>query len=710
MKTNQKIHNSAKMTENSNSPVIGSLEDIMLGEVDTNQPALNPVPPSTEHRLPQDKKPTGHNQQTPLHNTQFSDNYECDNHNFEDMKKKDESSRPLLYRNPHLQYLHLGSPESPAKTMPQIHPQTAVARYCSQPMVLHPLGVRDELHRSLAEQKVRDKYAVRSPDSLSLSPASRNKMCPQKRKRDDIFEPGPIRKEEEEEEKEEEEFEENEPTNDNILRIIPSEEGIKQTKLRKLISSTSLRVPQRNMIPNLFVLKKTNDKRGKTTKKERAEKEAAFFLKHTNGDNYSFEHGVNSTCSSCGSNGDRCFIYDRRQGDTVCTNCSVVQSQCQITEDPRQTHYQEINEEVEGSRATCTSSRRAYISEKLRQFSNTEPRIPDEDLSVIRNVYHSLRRDYHTDGPYHHSILKREDNSTRLNRIRSWFTDKEEDFTKATVKGLLKFIDKDLGRKNSGVPFVKKYLERWTQIKEYFCGTTYYERFIASKPPPGLCDFLLRAAVLVSEIYDDPIQKRCALEYNGPINNLDPTCSSSSSSSSSEEAGCCGWLRVLVGRKQEAAAAVVINEDIEEEKREKKKQLKSDAKRMVSRNIPSINVLFLILLYMYGEDALEDHGWYYVSKNMHNLTFPDEKQKITQAQLKKYNSPLRNFQIHRKFLIYANNNLHSVLSTIYQSAGLDLKDGIRLPETLEELIEIAARNTAAYQYPIPSSLYPSFSD
>jgi hypothetical protein len=45
--------------------------------------------------------------------------------------------------------------------------------------------------------------------------------------------------------------------------------------------------------------------------------------------------------------------------------------------------------------------------------------------------------------------------------------------------------------------------------------------------------------------------------------------------------------------------------------------------------MPSIDLLFLMILFADGEDTLEVHGWYFVKKIMHQYTFslPDFEDK-----------------------------------------------------------------------------------
>lgn len=562
-----------------------------------------------------------------------------------------------------------------------------VTKYRCSPVFLQPLGVRASrksapygLDKSSEVEKAGFQCVVPLPET--------NKKCPKKRKFEEIT----GEKEEEEEETENNEgrviFEEEEP--ELLYEHSTSSSSSKVHKLRKLVQGAYLRVPLRNKIPNMFIPKKTDDRRGKATKKSKQEKQKAFFLRHgvTNNTNYSEEYGVDSTCHNCGGDGDRCFIYDRRQGDTVCKNCSVVQKNIKIFEN----HSKKTEASLEREKAPqFSSSRRAYISEKLRQFSNTEPRINDQDLSIIRNTYYNLRKDFNSDHPRRPSVLNgpAKETSSRVKSIREWFTPKEEDLTKARVRGLLKFIDKELGhlKKPGSISFVKKYLERWTQLKAYFCGDRYYYDAIASRPNAQLLQFMLQMALLVSEVYDNKELREAALNYTGPVVNLHE--SSTDSSDGSGDVRCCGWLKEMLERKNNNNQEGEVEVKLERE----------------SKNIPSINILFLILLFMYDETTLECHGWYYVSKNMHQLTFPQlnrRKVKVnSKAQSQKFDTIVQNFHAHRKFLIYINNNFQVLLTEIFDNAGLDLSSGIKLPSSLEELVQISARNSAAYQFQIP---------
>lgn len=409
-------------------------------------------------------------------------------------------------------------------------------------------------------------------------------------------------------------------------------------KIRSKISSLKLRVPSRNRIPNIFVTKKTHDRRGKLTKLERERKNRDFFLNLGISQNtlISGEHGVNARCSSCHCDGDRFFIYDYHQGDTICTNCSVVQSQSLLTLEDQNPKYLE-------KRKRSGDSRGAYIAEKIRQFSNSEPRISDQDLWYIRNVYHHLCSDFNSD----HSVLKRLQDHPCVSRIRSWFEPKEEDLTKRNIRGLLNFIDKTIISDSQEISysFRKKYLERWTQIKAYLCGHHYYYNFISDKPSERLRDFMLRIATLVSFVFQEQ------QSYEDP------------------EEDCCSLLK-------------------------KKK-----------KNIPNLDLLFLMILYADGEDTLEAYGWYFVSKNMHEYAAlekrhldksPEELEALRGK--KKFSAILQNFASHKKILMHINTNYTKTLCDILDDAGVEPSNSLRIPENLQTLVNIAALNKSAYQF------------
>lgn len=477
-------------------------------------------------------------------------------------------------------------------------------------------------------------------------------------------------------------------------RKLEEEDGYEITKKSPSLHLPSLRTPIRNCIPSYFVPKKLSDKRGKK--------------KSNNTDHQNtILHGTsnNIICDCCHNDDPGRFIRDC-QKCLVCQDCGVVK----VSEVAFENELQEMQKKNKQG-----YKRRSYLGERLRQFSDSEPRIPEPDLETIRYAYARLREAFNQDHPlFKKSTSKREKYIERLVRT---FTDREEDLTKQHIKTLLDFIDHSMDPsvgivKQEKLPsFKKKYLERWAQIKKYFCGDRYYFTDLVTKPNERILDLIFKLSTLVTLIYDnkeqrdyilatsrysyikeeedeeflEEIEKRLKIEEEGtPF-----------TSSSEEEVECCGLT--LGGGKRGVTTTPskcyrYLDDPIPPKKGEK-------------RNMPSIDLLFLMILFADGEDTLEVHGWYFVKKIMHQYTFSlpgFEDKTVSEVLLErkkkretKYNALRLDFLVLKKILTHINQDHRAALDNIAEFIG----EQIETPKNIGQLIKITAKNKSLYQFP-----------
>lgn len=103
--------------------------------------------------------------------------------------------------------------------------------------------------------------------------------------------------------------------------------------------------------------------------------------------------------------------------------------------------------------------RENHLAELLKQATDTDPRIPEEDLDVIEEAFmdcHYRPTNGDTDAPYN--------------------------FGPGDVRALIRALNDEAK--------VKKYSERWLQVKRYLCGEDLYDEFCTDEPlmPVGLCE------------------------------------------------------------------------------------------------------------------------------------------------------------------------------------------------------------------------------
>lgn len=402
----------------------------------------------------------------------------------------------------------------------------------------------------------------------------------------------------------------------------------KRHRLFQKIEETKIRLPWKNSIPNLFVSKKENDKRGK--KRSVSGNYSNFPQQlNTNSPVHSdarINYSSSDHCSGCGSLPDR-WITFRREGTTVCQDCSIVQSDQVIDQVP----------DTPPAKMAQKGERRAYLSEKIRQMANEEPRIPQHDLEIIRRVHDELVCVADQDPDY----FERWSNPRGPIPLRRPIRVEEEKITREDVKELLRFIDRlKIPPKHKSVSFRKKYLERWQQIKVALTGSHYYYNHVANKPTEELLDKLLKTGTLVTEIYDtDKLYI-----FGSPPPHPDDDC--------------CPLLK---------------------------------KKPSAKKNVPNLDILFLLVLYNIDEHFLELHGWYWVSKTMHLYAYasPAQREKYRQT---KFASVVEDYKRYKKILRYCNHHYPKLIET-----ALDQTQFV-LPDSLETLVHIAARNETAYQY------------
>lgn len=448
---------------------------------------------------------------------------------------------------------------------------------------------------------------------------------------------------------------------------------------------TSLRTPIRNCIPNHFVPKKIIDRRGKKKSKQSVNN-------NTNSDNGS---DYDLICTSCGNNDYSRFIQDK-QNCPVCENCGTVKTS-------EVTYFKELSQ-VQTEDKQCYQ-RRSYLSERLRQFANAEPRISEPDLEVIRYTYARLCEAFNEG----HPLFKR---STRTRKkyikgIVEHFTPREEDITKQHIKSLLDFIDGSMDKVVSVHPygtekrpsFKKKYLERWAQIKRYFCGDTYYYKFIVSKPQQETIDLMFKVATLVTVVYETPEQYNFVLETDvyskSAKEEEDPEFLAATLHLPDKpvEFDCCGVSYSFIKTRP---VPLMLDDPPPLHENKKKK------------NIPSLDLLFLMILYGDCDDSLEVHGWYFVKKIMHEYTYelPEYDpsipiKDILESRKKKRDTKFaalrRDFLTLKKILTHLNTQHSKTLSELPELENSIL----RIPKSIPELVRIAAKNTASYQFEIP---------
>lgn len=401
----------------------------------------------------------------------------------------------------------------------------------------------------------------------------------------------------------------------------------KRHRLFQKIEDTKIRLPWKNSIPNLFVSKKENDKRGK--------KRVSGNSNNTNSPIHDARINYSSSdhCSGCGSLPDR-WISFRREGTTVCQDCSIVQSGQIIDQVP----------DTPPTKMAQKGERRAYLSEKIRQMANEEPRIPQHDLEIIRRVHDEFVCLADQDPNY----FERWSNPRGPIPLRRPIRVEEEKITREDVKELLRFIDHlKIPPKHKSVSFRKKYLERWQQIKVALTGSHYYYNHVANKPTEELLDRLLKTGTLVTEIYDT--DKSIIFPSSPPP-----------PPEKEDDDDCCPLL-------------------------------KKKGKPGPKKNVPNLDILFLLILYNIDEQFLELHGWYWVSKTMHLYAYasPAQREKYRQT---KFASVVEDYKRYKKILRYCNQHYPKLIET-----ALDQTQFI-LPDSLETLVHIAARNETAYQY------------
>lgn len=452
---------------------------------------------------------------------------------------------------------------------------------------------------------------------------------------------------------------------------------------KKEIRLPSLRTPIRNCIPNYFVPRKILDQRGK-------KKSNRLVVNQQQQDGT--HHDL--ICDCCHNHDPSRFTQDS-QNCPVCEDCGVVQTS-QITYSNELQESQKKNSQG--------YKRRSYLGERLRQFSDSEPRIPEPDLQTIRYTYARLREAFDQGHPlFKKSPHKRE---KYIERLVESFTTREEDTTKQHIKALLDFIDHSMDTpgilkksEEKRSSFKKKYLERWAQIKKYFCGDSYYFNNLVTKPNERILDLMFKLATLVTMVYENKSQRDYILStprYHYVREEEDEEffeeVSGEFTSSSSSSDGCCCGLFSQQPREQQN-----LDRFLDDPVNINKK-----------RNMPSIDLLFLMILFADGEDSLEVHGWYFVKKIMHEYTFKlptlsssppgksvrgilEERKKKRDS---KFNALRVDFLILKKILTHLNQDFKTTLDNIPEF----VEESIKTPKNIGQLVKIAARNKDLYQY------------
>jgi len=458
---------------------------------------------------------------------------------------------------------------------------------------------------------------------------------------------------------------------------------------KDLLQLPSLRTPIRNCIPSYFVPKKISDQRGK-----KKSNPSLSSNQQQNGTCYDI------ICDCCHNHDPSRFIQDS-QNCPVCQDCGVVK----VSE---VTYCDELQESQKKN--TQCYKRRSYLGERLRQFSDSEPRIPEPDLETIRYAYARLREAFDQNHPlFKKSASKRE---KHIKRLVESFTNREEDTTKQHIKTLLDFIDhsmdapgiiKNNGKEDKRPSFKKKYLERWAQIKKYFCGDRYYFKHLVTKPNERILDLMFKVSTLVTVIYENKQQRDFILStprYQNVREEEDEefleevSGEFTSSSSSSSDGGCCPGIFLSSSPKK-----------TKQQQEEPELYLEDPANINKKRNMPSIDLLFLMILFADGEDTLEVHGWYFVKKIMHEYTYnlptlsPEKsfRQVLEERKKKrdsKYNALRVDFLTLKKILTHINQDFKTTLDNIPEFIG----ERIETPKNIGQLVKIAARNKELYQY------------
>jgi hypothetical protein len=403
----------------------------------------------------------------------------------------------------------------------------------------------------------------------------------------------------------------------------------------------SLRIPRKNLLSNRKTFKKEEDRRGRHSKKRALEEKQILQdagIQSRNSEYYSSDY-----CQNCGNSADDCFIRTREY-DVVCKHCGVVQA-CEIV-------YE--NEISTLSSVPTTNKKITYISERIRQFANCEPRIPSEDIKIIRRVYGALCQMYYKT----HLSLEKDRNSSgkettahvtdihflfgRRNKKREGDSTERRErtsglsrailskilgdggptfITKSFIKELLSITDQreilDHGKlfssssssSSSNNYFSRRYAERWLQIKIYLCGgKEVYEELVVPLPNSELLNRIYRMAHELVHFYEL-----------------------------------------------------------------KKQECKSPKKNMLSEDL-----LFLIILYSIGSDALlELYGWYFISPHMYYSSSSSlEKEKEKEKKEKEGSlSPLElDYQCYSRLL----DLLPSPSKEMYRLPPGGLKDFVRI--------------------------------
>lgn len=329
--------------------------------------------------------------------------------------------------------------------------------------------------------------------------------------------------------------------------------------LKRLSKKLKIRIPKRNTLANRIIEEKEIENRGKYSKKyyeKRNADDIANGIRNSNRNNY-----LSDMCCHCSSLADISFVRTKEY-DVVCTKCGVVQ--------PNEAfYYGQAQTLLELSPAY---QEKTYISERLRQFANLEPRIPRKDLFLIGLVYCEFDK-INCEIIDSKKTDSEKDNELSTKGLQGWFKENPGDITKETIKKLLQIIDKKIqfndeikkGIKTKS--FTNKYSERWLQIKIFICGQDYYTNHICDLPDKELLNELLTEATLVSYAY-------------------------------------------------------------------KHKKIECGITNIKKKNMIKIDLLLLLLLYSISHDTLKQFGWYFTSKKLHSI-YIDKMVSDKSKQLKK---------------------------------------------------------------------------
>lgn len=169
------------------------------------------------------------------------------------------------------------------------------------------------------------------------------------------------------------------------LSALLSNNKARKRKLEEIIGETedsqpmrkSIRIPSKNLLPNKKVYLKEEDNRGKHSKKKAEEEKIK--LQNAGIRTTNDKYFSVDNCFNCGAFADSYFVRTKEY-DVVCTKCGAVQDSEVVYEDEITTL----------SQTPTTNKKITYISERLRLFANREPRIASEDMSVIGRTYGQL--------------------------------------------------------------------------------------------------------------------------------------------------------------------------------------------------------------------------------------------------------------------------------------------------------------------------------